>query len=249
MTRSLLDLPLLQHSPAWALMSDDERQFVRTEDWLDGPQSFEELLPYLEYATELTEFSAHAQSLGLSNVLVGRGKAWLGTEAGFCYSSNEYPELSPNSIFVIAPNHKPPHLSLVDIFIHEAAHLFTNGESHSWNFLVMLNVMRLRCGLNPSADPYDWGDLQHLPEIAGSSLSESSIRDSGAHLGRSLSNLPCELREIQFMVQSIWEGVLSEIANRNRTVEFEALCGRHGMQEIAKRATGSEVAIDNSCSN
>lgn len=224
MTRSFLDLPVLEHSPAWALTSEEERAFVRADDHPDGPQSLAELSPYLQYATETTEFSEPAQTLGLERVLVGRGQAWLGDEAGFCYSADVYPELSPNSILVINPDHIPAHLSLVDLFLHETTHIFTNGDSHAWTFLVVLNVMRLRCGLWPSADSYDWRDVQHLPELEGLSLSESNIQRSGADAARLLSPMPYSIGELRFLIQRIWDEVASKIVAADINVDFEELC-------------------------
>jgi len=224
MTRSFLDLPILEYSPAWALTSEDERAFVRADDRPDGPKSLAELLLYLQYATQTTEFSMQAQTLRLNKVLVGRGRAWVGDEAGFCYTADEYPELSPNSIVVINPDHLPAHLSLVDLFLHESAHIFTNGESHSWIFLVMLNVMRLRCGLDPSTDPYDWRDVQHLPELAGLSLSESTIQSSAADAGRLLFDRPYGLGPLGLLIQDIWDEVASKVVATKGKVDFAELC-------------------------
>ena len=224
MTRSFLDLAILEYSPAWALLSEDERAFARADDRPDGPQSLAELSPYLQYATETTEFSKQAQTLRLTKVLVGRGRAWVGGEAGFCYTADEYPELSPNSIVVINPDQMPARLSLVDLFLHEAAHIYTIGESHSWTFLVMLNVMRLRCGLFHSTDPYDWRDVQHLPELAGAALSESAIQRSGADVGRLLVDRPYGLGPLGLLIQDIWEVVASEVVAMKNNVGFVELC-------------------------
>jgi hypothetical protein len=224
MTRSFFDLPVLEYSPAWALTSAEERKFSRPNDRPDGPQSLAELSPYLLYATKTTEFSKQAQTLRLEKVLVGRGRAWVGDEAGLCYTADEYPELSPNSILVINPDVMLAHLSLVDMFLHEAAHIFTNGEWHTWTFLVMLNVMRLRCGLGPSIDPYDWRDVRHSPELALLSLPDSTIQSSGADVGHFLFQLLYGLGPLRFLIQDIWDKVASEAVTMDENVDFAELC-------------------------
>ncbi len=234
MTRSFLKLPALEFSPAWALTSEDERAFVRADDHPDGPQSLAELLPYLQHATQTTEFSMQAKALGLSQVLVGRGQAWIGGESGFCYTPDEYPELSPHSIVMIDPDHMPAHLSLVDLFLHEAAHIFTNGEAHSWPFLVMLNVMRIRCGLGPSTDSYDWRDTRYSPDLARLSLSDSDVQNSAADLGRLLAPMPFNVGELRFLIQGIWNEVASNVVDTTTNVDFEELCRSTAQRELAR---------------
>ena len=224
MTLSFLDLPVLEYPPVEALTSELMREFSRPNDHSEGPQSLGELWPYLQYATETTEFSKQSQTLRLEKVLVGRGRAWVGDEAGCCYTADEYPELSPNSILVINPDVMPAHLSLVDVFLHEAAHTFTNGEWHTWTFLVMLDVMRLRCGLGPSTDPYDWRDVRQSPELAGLSLSESTIQSSGADVGRFLFHMPYGLRQLGLLIQDIWDKVATEVVTMDTNVDFAELC-------------------------
>lgn len=227
MMRSFLDLPILEYSPAWALTPEDGRAFVRADDHPDGPQSLAELSQYLQYATETTEFSHQARTLGLEDVLVGRGQAWIGGESGFCYTADEYPELGPQSIVMINPDRMPANLSLVDLFLHEAAHIYTNGEQHSWTFLVMLNVMRLRCGLDPSTDSYDWRDVQHSPFMKFS-FSESTIQSSGADVGCLLSPMPYEVKQLSFLIQGIWDEVESKVVDTATNTAFEELCRNTG---------------------
>jgi len=234
MTRSFLDLPVLKHSPAWALSSEDERRFVRADDRPGGPQSLAELSPYLEYANDVTEFSKHAQTLGLDNVLVGIGRAWIGDESGFCYRADEFPELRPDSIVVINPDHMPAHVTLVDLFLHEVAHIYTNGDEHSWTFLVMLNVMRLRCGLGPSLDSYDWRDVSQSAQLAKLSLADPTIQNSGADVGRLLSPMPYEVGHLRFLIQEIWGEVELEIVAANINIDFAELCRRTAQSALAK---------------
>lgn len=237
MTNSFFDLPYLEETPSWALTSEELRAYLSPDQQQpDGPQSIEELLPYLAHAAELTEFSAQSRKLGLDNVLVGRGRAGLSErsgDAGFCYSIDEYPEL-PSSLLMIDPEQKHAHLSLVDLFLHEATHLFMFDESHNWRFLVMLNVMRVRCELSCTEDAYDWRDVQYLPETAGQFNADRAIREIGSEMARHLSELPCQTRELSFIINALWDEIDLEIADAETAADFENLCRNKTQQTVAK---------------
>lgn len=245
MTNSFLDLPYLEESPSWALTPEEMRVYVHPDQQQpDGPQSIEELLPYLAHATELTEFSAQARKLGLDNVLVGRGRAGLterGGDAGFCYSLDEYPELWPNSLLVIDPEQKSANLSLVDLFLHESTHLFMRDESHDWRFLVMLNVMRVRCELSCTEDAYDWREVQYLPETAAHA--DRAIREIGSEMARHLSALPYQLQQLRDITNALWDEIDQEIAEAETDADFENLCRNKTQQLIAKVTPRSPQAM------
>lgn len=150
-------LPAFPGDPFFTLEPMAAGRVVNTPD-TSSPPSMEELLTAARRPQEIFDFFELEDCYGQLPLLVLKTPDIY--SAGFCYTADEYPALDEGAItalVAINPGRVPDGLTLRDIFLHEVAHVYT-GEGHGFDFLSVLNAVRIRAGLKPSTDPYDVRD-------------------------------------------------------------------------------------------
>lgn len=138
---------------------------------------------------------------------------------GYCYMEDDSEIMNDHGIdAVIALNPAciDAGLSLVDLYLHELAHLYCNNEDHDWKFATILNALRISNGLGPTVDEYDCRDSlatlssdDHVRTAENLKIANELAEFLGARLARE----PDDLRHYHGILQNVefsLEDVFSE---------------------------------------
>lgn len=208
--KSFFDLPIFSSEVAFAMEASEMDTALATV--MSPNLNFEDVRNDWLNALEISELTSVARQLNLNWIKVIRARD-PSHSAGFCYLRDNYSILGQCDLVQIDDAEIPPHLNLVDVFLHEICHVFC-GELHDWKFLVTLNILRLECGLGASVDGYDCRDelsedpantaisvLSAARSLAPELLTARSYPDAWQVFHAALANYPSHRQASQLLAE------------------------------------------------
>ena len=128
---------------------------------------------------------------------------------GYCYMADDSEVMENHGIdavIALNPSCIVAGLPLVDLYLHELAHLYCDNEDHDWKFATILNALRIANDLAPTVDEYDCRDgLVSMSSDDRVPSAENKKIASGLaeFLGAQLARKPDDLRHYHGILENV----------------------------------------------